>query len=146
MRGFGGREEGSGPVDGDQPTSSRTLRCEAALWQHGHEEADVRRWTSALLICVVVVALCSLLAACGDSVAGDYTYVSGDDAMKGATLSLTGDGELEMTVPGEYGGTVKGTYEVEGDKVTLVSAAGASEPGTYKDGTLTLEGVTWRKK
>lgn len=105
-----------------------------------------RRTTRALLICAIVVALCSLLVACGDSVAGDYTYVSGDDAMKGATLSLTGDGDLEMTVPGEYGGTVKGTYKVEGDKVTLISAAGSSEPGTYNDGTLTIEGVTWQKK
>lgn len=105
----------------------------------------MRRWAKALLICAAVVALCLLLAACDQNVAGDY--VTSDPGHAGVNLSLQADGTCVLTFPEPLSQmTVEGTYTVDGDKVTLTAPNGTIGPGTSKDDVLTLDGVTWHRQ
>jgi len=112
----------------------------------------VKRWAMAMVTCVVFVAVMMLAACGGGGVQGDYSYVSGDDAMKGLTLSLQDGGEFLLEGTSETMGSVgiQGTYTVEGETVTLEmmgdGGATESESGTFKDGTLTFDEVVWQQQ
>lgn len=112
----------------------------------------MKRWAMATVTCVVLVAVMMLAACGGGGVPGDYSYVSGDDSMKGLTLSLQDDGKFLLEGTSETMGSVsiQGDYTVEGETVTLEmmgdGGATESEPGTFKDGTLTFDEVVWQQQ
>lgn len=112
----------------------------------------MKRWAMATVTCVVLVAVMMLAACGGGGVQGDYSYVSGEDSMKGLTLSLQDGGEFLLQGTSESMGSVsiQGTYTVEGETVTLEmmgdGGATESESGTFEDGTLTFDEVVWEKQ
>jgi hypothetical protein len=98
------------------------------------------------LALVAVVALTALLAACG-GVDGTYKLIEGDDAMKDFTLKLDGD-EFTLAGPNPLGGDdieFKGTFSVDGDKISLNMKGQESEVGTIDGNKLVFEDVTWEK-
>lgn len=102
------------------------------------------------LALLAFVALAALVAACG-GVDGTYSLAEGDDAMKDFTLKLDG-GDFTLAGPNPLGGEdakdveIKGTYTVDGDKISLqMSGGGESEVGTIDGGKLVFDDVTWEK-
>ena len=76
----------------------------------------------ALLALVALAALlAAALAACGGGVEGTYAMTDGEEVMKSFTLTLEG-GEFTLAGPNPVGGEdveFKGTYTVDGDKISL---------------------------
>lgn len=115
-----------------------------------HGDWPRRRTRRAALLALALLALASLVtlaAACG-GVEGTYSLEKGDDAMKEFTLTLEG-GDFTLAGPNPLGGEdveIKGTYTVDGDKISLKMGDGTeSEVGTIEDGKLVFDDVTWAK-
>ncbi len=101
----------------------------------------------AALTLLAFMTLATLLAACG-GVEGTYSLAEGDDAMKEFTLTLEG-GDFTLAGPNPLGGDrveIKGTYTVDGDKISLKMGDGTeSEVGTIDGDKLVFDEVTWQK-
>lgn len=98
------------------------------------------------LALLALVALASALAACG-GVEGTYKLTEGDDSMKDFTLKLEGD-ESMLSGPNPTGDddvTFNGTFNVDGDKISLDMEGQESEVGTIDGNKLVFEDVTWEK-
>lgn len=108
-----------------------------------------------MVVAIVLVTMLAVsVAACGggDDPVGVYKWVSGEESVKALTLELKDDGTFILSGDSEIAGNVsiQGDYKVDGDKVTLSMAGddgtSESDPGTYKDGKLVFEEVTWQKE
>jgi hypothetical protein len=110
------------------------------------------RARTVLAVLVVLLIAISIAACGGDSVAGTYSWGSGEESMKDITLELKDDGTFVLSGDSEVMGNVniQGEYTTEDDKVTLTLAGDGgsveSEVGTYADGTLTFDEITWQKQ
>jgi hypothetical protein len=110
------------------------------------------RARTVLAVLVILLIAISIAACGGDSVTGTYTWASGDESVKALTLELKDDGTFVLSGDSEAMGNVniQGEYTTAGDKVTLTmsgdSGSVESDAGTYADGTLTFEEVTWQKQ
>ena len=117
-----------------------------------------RKWAApAVLVTVVatialVVIIAAALSACGgSSVAGTYKYESGSEKMMADfKLTINDDQTMALSGPNPLGGddvTVKGTYTVDGDKISLKDEKGVeSEVGTIDGDKLVFTDVTWVKE
>ena len=108
---------------------------------------------STLVTAFALIALTALLAAAlaacgGGGVDGTYGMTEGEDAMKDFTLTLDG-GEFTLAGPNPMGGEdieFKGTYTVDGDKISLDMEGEESEAGTIDGDRLEFETIVWTKK
>lgn len=100
----------------------------------------------ALIALAVLVA--AALAACGGGVDGTYEMTEGEQVMESFTLTLDG-GEFTLAGPNPMGGDdieFKGTYTVDGDKISLDMEGEESEVGTIDGDRLEFETIVWTKK
>lgn len=113
---------------------------------------DFRSRLVPLFTLLALAALAALVAgtlvACGDSIEGTYEMTEGEEVMESFTLTLEG-GEFTLAGPNPAGGEdieFKGTYTVDGDKISLEMAGQESEVGTIDGDRLDFETIVWTKK
>jgi hypothetical protein len=98
---------------------------------------------------LLALVLTAAVAACGgDGVDGTYEMTEGEDVMQGFTLTLDG-GDFTLSGPNPAGGEdieFKGTYTVDGDKISLDMEGQESEAGTINGDRLEFESIVWTKQ
>ncbi len=102
-----------------------------------------------LALAALAALLVAVLAACGGSgIEGTYAMTDGEEVMKSFTLTLD-SGELTLAGPNPMGGEdveLKGTYTVDGDKISLIMGGEESEVGTIVDDRLEFDTIVWTKQ
>jgi len=112
----------------------------------GSSRRTTKRAAYVTLALLALIALATVVTACG-GVEGTYSLTEGDDQMKDFTLKLEGD-EFTLAGPNPSGGgdiVFTGTFNVEGDKISLNLEGEESEVGTIDGNKLVFEDVTWEK-
>jgi hypothetical protein len=105
------------------------------------------------VLAIVAFAFAALLAACGGSdVTGTYTWGSGEESVKDLTLEIKGDDTFVLSGESAVMGNVsiQGKYTLDADQISLTMPGNGgsteSEVGTWGDGKLVFEDVTWQKE
>lgn len=105
-----------------------------------------------VLTATVALGAAIFIAGCGDSPVGTYDFSTGEDTWKGITLEVKDDGTFVLKGDSETMGNVEiqGKCAIDGNKVTLTMSGDGgsteSEVGTYADGELKFEDITWVKQ
>ncbi len=101
-----------------------------------------------LALAALAALLVTAFAACGGGIEGTYAMTDGEEVMKAFTLTLEG-GEFTLAGPNPMGGEdvdLKGTYTVDGDKISLDMTGDESEVGTINGDRLEFETIVWTKE
>ena len=92
----------------------------------------MKKWLVALIIVIVSATLCFGLVACSSEESDIYYEVKGSSIDESSWIKIGGGKWSDDS--GE-----SGTYELDGDKITILQDGEELMTGTLKDGTLTLE-------
>lgn len=108
----------------------------------------MKRTIKLIALALVAVTALVLLASCGTKLSG--TYKCDDTSILNITLTFDGDKVVAKGSLGILNTEVEGTYEIDGDKITLTFENDAFKIGGEKpfekDGdTIKINGVSYTK-